>query len=73
MACMPKLKPISPKELIKIIDSEPLAMIDYVKICDTDTLEDVLYIKDKALLAIAVWVSRARLIDNCILGDTMKL
>lgn len=56
------------KELIKIIEREPLARIDYIKICDINTLEDMVYIKDKALVAVAVWIGKARLIDNCVLG-----
>ncbi|MBI5681981.1 MAG: pantoate--beta-alanine ligase [Deltaproteobacteria bacterium] len=56
------------KELIKIIEKEPLARIEYIKICDIDTLEDIVHIEDKAIVAIAAWLGRARLIDNCVLG-----
>ncbi len=45
----------------------PYTQIDYVKICDPETLEDLTEIKDKALLALAVKIGRARLIDNTIL------
>lgn len=57
-------------EVRKVIGTEPLAKIDYVTICDIDTLEDVKVIKDTALLAIAVWIGRTRLIDNIILIRT---
>lgn len=56
------------KEVRKIIELEAASKIDYIKICDIETLEDIKIIKDKALLAIAVWIGRTRLIDNCILG-----
>jgi pantoate--beta-alanine ligase len=52
----------------KIIENEPAAMIDYVKVCDPETLADVDRIDKKALLAIAVKIGRARLIDNCMLS-----
>lgn len=41
--------------------------IDYVKICDPETLKDLNSLKLPALLAIAAFVGPARLIDNCIL------
>lgn len=56
------------KEVMNIIEKEPLAKIDYIKICGIDTLEDVKIIKNKALLAIAVFIGKTRLIDNCVLG-----
>ena len=52
-------------EAIKgIIEKEPLARIDYVKIVDSDTLEDVEVIEKKVLVAMAVFVGKTRLIDN---------
>lgn len=55
-------------EAKKIIEKEPLAVIDYVRVCDGDTLEDLDDIKDGARLFLAVRIGRARLIDNCPLG-----
>lgn len=52
-----------------IIIGEEHNNIDYVKICDVDTLEDIQVITHKALLAIAVRIGETRLIDNTILGD----
>ncbi len=52
----------------KVIEREPLAVIDYVKICDGYTLEDVERIEGGARLFLAVRVGRARLIDNCPIG-----
>jgi pantoate--beta-alanine ligase len=52
----------------KIIENEPLAVIDYIKVCDPETLGDVETIGDRALLALAVKVGATRLIDNCMLS-----
>ena len=40
--------------------------IDYVEIVDEETLEPVKHIEGKAIVAIACWVGKARLIDNVI-------
>ncbi|MEK6599785.1 MAG: pantoate--beta-alanine ligase [Deltaproteobacteria bacterium] len=55
------------KEVKHIIESEPLSVTEYIKICDTDTLEDLDTIEDRALLALSVKIGKTRLIDNCIL------
>ncbi len=54
----------------KIIENSPLTMIEYIKVCDPETLEDIDVISTGALLALAVRIGRARLIDNCILGES---
>ncbi|HDM90351.1 MAG TPA: pantoate--beta-alanine ligase, partial [candidate division WOR-3 bacterium] len=38
--------------------------IDYIEVVDPETLEPLEEIKGRALIALAVWVGRARLIDN---------
>jgi pantoate--beta-alanine ligase len=43
--------------------------IDYAKICDADTLEDIEEIKAKAIIALAVSIGKTRLIDNIILKE----
>lgn len=43
--------------------------IDYIKICDAHTLEDIEEIKDDAIIAIAVQIGKTRLIDNIILKE----
>jgi pantoate--beta-alanine ligase len=43
------------------------AGIDYVQLCHLDSLEDVVSIGGPTLLALAVRVGKARLIDNCVL------
>ncbi|MGD8984672.1 MAG: pantoate--beta-alanine ligase [Desulfobacteraceae bacterium] len=52
----------------KLILSHPFTEIDYINICDLRSLEDVDWIEEKALLALAVHVGKARLIDNCLIG-----
>ena len=46
---------------------EPLANLEYVKLCDPESLMDVETIDRSALLALAVRFGRARLIDNWVL------
>lgn len=55
------------KEVKHVIESESLSVTEYIKICDTDTLEDLDTIEDRALLALSVRIGKTRLIDNCIL------
>jgi pantoate--beta-alanine ligase len=47
-----------------LIAAEPLARIDYVDAVDDETLESVTAIEKPAMLALAVWFGKARLIDN---------
>jgi len=49
------------------LDRERLARVEYVRICDPEELEEVQTIDREALLALAVWIGRARLIDNTLL------
>jgi pantoate--beta-alanine ligase len=50
----------------EIIESEPLAKIDYIEIVDGDTVEKITTIKGTILTAIAVFIGKTRLIDNFI-------
>jgi len=56
------------KEVRKIIETEKLATIDYVKICDSNTLKDLEYIDQEAVVALAVKIGKTRLIDNTVLN-----
>jgi|YNPNPStandDraft_1061719.scaffolds.fasta_scaffold18924_3 pantoate--beta-alanine ligase len=49
------------------IRSEPLARIDYVAVVDPQTLEEVSEVAGPTLLALAVHIGPARLIDNVML------
>lgn len=48
----------------KIMEREPLAVIEYVKVCDGETLEDSGEAGSGSVLLIAVKIGKARLIDN---------
>jgi pantoate--beta-alanine ligase len=50
----------------EFISSHPETQIDYVTICDPETLEDIQVINRPALMALAVKVGSTRLIDNMI-------
>ena len=52
----------------ELIQSHPGTEIDYIVICDTETLDDAKTIDRPVLMALAVKVGRARLIDNSILN-----
>lgn len=52
----------------KIITSNKLAKIDYIEVVDAETLESIKILKGKVLIALAVWVGKARLIDNILLN-----
>ena len=51
------------------INSEPLAKIDYVKIVDCETIQQIETIDRPALCAIAVYIGKTRLIDNFFTED----
>jgi pantoate--beta-alanine ligase len=60
------------KQAERLIENEPFTNIDYIKICDTTTLEDVNEIKNEVVMALAVKVGKTRLIDNSVLGEELK-
>jgi pantoate--beta-alanine ligase len=49
------------------ITKEPLARIDYVAVCDPQTLREVEQISGTVLVALAVYIGKTRLIDNAVL------
>jgi pantoate--beta-alanine ligase len=51
-----------------VLTAEPLAQMQYVSCADYDTLEELDEIKGKALLSMAVFFGKTRLIDNFVLG-----
>jgi pantoate--beta-alanine ligase len=56
-----------------MIENEPLAKIDYVSINDAETLAKLDKIDDRrALLSLAVFIGKTRLIDNLVLGESKK-
>jgi len=56
------------KSMSAIIQSEPLAKIDYVSIADTVSLHELEQIDSKALVSLAVRIGKTRLIDNIVLS-----
>jgi pantoate--beta-alanine ligase len=50
------------------IAAEPLAQMQYVSCANYDTLEELETVNGKALLSMAVFVGKTRLIDNFVLG-----
>lgn len=61
-------------ELVRsTIAAEPLARVDYISLNDAETLEPLEHIADRpALLLLAVYLGKTRLIDNMVLGQTEK-
>ena len=55
-------------EMKEVLAAEPLAQPQYVSCADYDTLEELDFIKGKALLSMAVLIGKTRLIDNFMLG-----
>jgi pantoate--beta-alanine ligase len=55
-------------EISKFIRSHPETRIDYVALCDPETLDDIKTIDGPVLTALAVKVGNTRLIDNMILN-----
>ena len=65
------------EHLIEVVKStvatEPLARIDYVNVNDAETLEKLDRIDDRpALISLAVFIGKTRLIDNMVLSKTKK-
>jgi pantoate--beta-alanine ligase len=52
----------------QIIAGEPRAQLDYVSVADAETLEELSTVDRPALISLAAWIGRARLIDNIIVG-----
>lgn len=52
--------------IIQNIETEPLARVDYVEIVNPDTMENIGQMEGDALIAMAVYIGKTRLIDNMI-------
>ena len=50
------------------VAAEPLAQLQYVSCADYDSLQELEQITGQALLSMAVFMGKTRLIDNFILG-----
>ncbi len=54
------------RQLRESIETEPLAGVDYAEVVDPESLTPLARIEKAALLAVAVRIGRARLIDNLV-------
>jgi pantoate--beta-alanine ligase len=57
----------------RFIAGHPHATLDYVKICDTTTMKDVTRLDGESVMALAVRVGAARLIDNSVFGEPLNV
>lgn len=51
-------------QMSAIVDAEPLAKTDYIKVVSLDTMQQISKIENSALVALAVYIGKTRLIDN---------
>lgn len=56
--------------MYSIFQTEPLANVQYASCADLKTLEELKTISQGALLSVAVYIGKTRLIDNLVLGGT---
>jgi pantoate--beta-alanine ligase len=52
----------------QVLAQEPLAQVQYVSAADPDSLEELQGRADRALLSMAVFIGKTRLIDNLVVG-----
>jgi pantoate--beta-alanine ligase len=57
------------REVERILKSKEGVDIEYISIANPETLEDLERIQGKALIAIACYVGKTRLIDNTVLME----
>jgi len=56
--------------MTNLIEAEPLARLQYVSCADPDSLQEIDgLLTSRALLSMAVYVGKTRLIDNLVIGD----
>lgn len=60
-------------EVHRLISAHAHVKIDYAQICSTSTMENLSRIDQEAVLALAVWVGKTRLIDNHVFGERLSL
>ena len=69
--CLLRHGEVSAKTIVEAVTAElqgePLALVEYVAICDVETLEPLEEVRGSALLALSVTIGKARLIDNRVL------
>ena len=55
--------------MMALLNAEPRVKLDYVAICDAQTLEELDRIEGRTVVALAARVGPVRLIDNVVLGE----
>lgn len=55
------------RKVREVLESGGGLRIDYVQLCHPDTLDDVLTVDGSAVLLMAAFIGKTRLIDNCVL------
>ena len=55
-------------EMRKLIEEQPLGIIEYISVADTQTLEELDSITGKAMVSLVVRFGKTRLLDNVVLG-----
>ena len=53
--------------MIRVVNREPLARLDYAAVVDPATLDELRAIKGRAVLLLAVWIGETRLIDSMVI------
>lgn len=59
----------------KVLEAEPRARVDYAEIVDADTFDPVVRVARRGYALLAVYIGKARLIDNLLIepaGDELK-
>jgi pantothenate synthetase len=51
-------------DVVRRISGQPGARLDYARIVEPETLEDTELVGDRAVLILAAWIGKTRLIDN---------
>jgi len=55
------------REALAVLAEQPAVRVDYLRIVDPSSLEDVTDVRGGALVAVAAWVGATRLIDNVVI------
>jgi pantoate--beta-alanine ligase len=61
------------KKVRECLANHSYIKIDYSRICDTTTMKDISHIEGNAVLALAVWIGKTRLIDNHVFGEPLDI
>jgi len=56
------------RAMLDVLATEPRAQVQYVSAADPETLEELNAPADRALLSMAVFIGKTRLIDNLVIG-----